>query len=128
MSISQPICRTGDRRRDHRWQRSRRSLVYTLAGLYLFTARNTVEIVILVSGSVIVFVADHFVRPVLIGGAARCRSCGCCSAFSAGSDVRLSGLFLGPALMAALVALWREWTEAPDDRADMPRQIDTAAK
>jgi predicted PurR-regulated permease PerM len=38
------------------------------------------------------------------------------------------GLFLGPALMAALVALWREWTEAPDDRADMPRHIDTAAK
>ena len=38
------------------------------------------------------------------------------------------GLFLGPALMAALVALWREWTEAPDDRADIPRQIDTAAK
>jgi predicted PurR-regulated permease PerM len=23
------------------------------------------------------------------------------------------GLFLGPALMAALVALWREWTDAP---------------
>jgi predicted PurR-regulated permease PerM len=25
------------------------------------------------------------------------------------------GLFLGPAIMAALIALWREWTEAPAD-------------
>jgi predicted PurR-regulated permease PerM len=23
------------------------------------------------------------------------------------------GLFLGPAIMAALIALWREWTEIP---------------
>jgi hypothetical protein len=30
--------------------------------------------------------------------------------------------------MAALVALWREWTEAPDDSADIPRQIDKAAE
>jgi predicted PurR-regulated permease PerM len=37
-------------------------------------------------------------------------------------------LFLGPALMAALVALWREWTEAPYDSADIPRQIDKAAE
>jgi predicted PurR-regulated permease PerM len=36
-------------------------------------------------------------------------------------------LFLGPALMAALVALWREWTEEPIERTDLPRQIDNAA-
>src|SRR5205085_737926 len=105
-------------------------VVYTLAGLYLFTVGNTVgAIVILVSGSVIVFVADHFVRPVLIGGAARLPFLWVLLGILGGLETfGFLGLFLGPALMAALVALWREWTEAPDDRADVPRQIDTAAK
>src|SRR5438067_7892115 len=105
-------------------------VVYTLAGLYLFTIGNTVgAIIILVSGSVIVFVADHFVRPVLIGGAARLPFLWVLLGILGGLETfGFLGLFLGPALMAALVALWREWTEAPDDRADIPRQIDTAAK
>jgi predicted PurR-regulated permease PerM len=105
-------------------------VVYTLAGLYLFTVGNTVgAIVILVSGSVIVFVADHFVRPVLIGGAARLPFLWVLLGILGGLETfGFLGLFLGPALMAALVALWREWTEAPDDSADIPRQIDKAAE
>src|SRR5437868_2169162 len=105
-------------------------VVYSLVGLYLFTVGNTVgAVVILVSGSVIVFVADHFVRPVLIGGAARLPFLWVLLGILGGLETfGFLGLFLGPALMAALVALWREWTEAPDDRADVPRQIDTAAK
>ncbi|HEY4470274.1 MAG TPA: AI-2E family transporter [Stellaceae bacterium] len=105
-------------------------VVYTLAGLYLFTVGNTVgAIVILVSGSVIVFIADHFVRPVLIGGAARLPFLWVLLGILGGLQTfGFLGLFLGPALMAALVALWREWTEASDDRTDIPRQIDTAAK
>jgi predicted PurR-regulated permease PerM len=105
-------------------------VIYTLAGLYLFTVGNTVgAIVILVSGSVIVFVADHFVRPVLIGGAARLPFLWVLLGILGGLETfGFLGLFLGPALMAALVALWREWTEAPDDSADIPRQIDKAAE
>src|SRR5437764_3159362 len=105
-------------------------VVYTLAGLYLFTAGDTAGgIIIIVSGSVIVFIADHFVRPVLIGGAARLPFLWVLLGILGGLETfGFLGLFLGPALMAALVALWREWTEAPDDRADVPRQIDTAAK
>jgi predicted PurR-regulated permease PerM len=30
------------------------------------------------------------------------------------------GLFLGPATMAALIALWREWTESPTEEALPP--------
>src|SRR5437763_4548949 len=105
-------------------------VVYTLAGLYLFTTGNTVgAIVILVSGSVIVFIADHFVRPVLIGGAARLPFLWVLLGILGGLETfGFLGLFLGPAMMAALVALWREWTEAADDRAAIPRQIDRAAK
>ena len=90
-------------------------VVYTLAGLYLFTTGNTVgAIIILVSGSVIVFIADHFVRPVLIGGAARLPFLWVLLGILGGLETfGFLGLFLGPAMMAALVALWREWTEVP---------------
>ena len=90
-------------------------VVYILAGLYLFTIGNTVGgIIIIVSGSVIVFIADHFVRPFLIGGAARLPFLWVLLGLLGGLETfGFLGLFLGPALMAALVALWREWTEVP---------------
>src|SRR5437763_10863859 len=90
-------------------------VVYTLAGLYLLATGNTVGgIVIIVAGSVIVFVADHFVRPVLIGGAARLPFLLVLLGLLGGlATFGFLGLFLGPAIMAALIALWREWTEAP---------------
>ncbi|MBV9587909.1 MAG: AI-2E family transporter [Alphaproteobacteria bacterium] len=90
-------------------------VVYILAGLYLFTVGNTVGgIIIVVTGSVIVFIADHFVRPFLIGGAARLPFLWVLLGLLGGLETfGFLGLFLGPALMAALVALWREWTEVP---------------
>jgi predicted PurR-regulated permease PerM len=90
-------------------------IVYGLAGLYLFSVGNTVgAIVIIVSGTVIVFVADHFVRPFLIGGAARLPFLWVLLGILGGLEsMGFLGLFIGPALMAAAVALWREWTSAP---------------
>jgi predicted PurR-regulated permease PerM len=90
-------------------------VVYSVAGLYLLAAGDTVGgIVILISGSVIVFVADHFVRPVLIGGAARLPFLLVLLGLLGGLETfGFLGLFLGPAVMAALVALWRDWTETP---------------
>jgi len=90
-------------------------VVYSVAGLYLLAAGNTVGgIVIIVSGSVIVFVADHFVRPVLIGGAARLPFLLVLLGLLGGLETfGFLGLFLGPAVMAALVTLWRDWTEMP---------------
>ena len=88
-------------------------VVYSLAGLYLLAVGNTVGgIVILVFGSVLLFVADHFVRPFLIGGAARVPFLLVLLGILGGlQTMGFLGLFLGPAVMAALVALWREWTE-----------------
>src|SRR5712692_4438285 len=88
-------------------------VVYVVLGVYLLAVGNTAgAIIILVSGSVIVFVADHFVRPFLIGGAARLPFLLVLLGILGGlQTMGFLGLFLGPAVMAALVALWREWTE-----------------
>jgi predicted PurR-regulated permease PerM len=90
-------------------------VVYSLAGLYLLATGDTVGgIVVLAFGSAIVFIADHFIRPVLIGGAARLPFLLVLLGLLGGlRTMGFLGLFLGPAMMAALVALWREWTEPP---------------
>jgi predicted PurR-regulated permease PerM len=99
-------------------------VVYVLAGLYLWAVGNTVGgIVIIVSGSVIVFIADHFLRPVLIGSTTRLPFLLVLLGLLGGLEsMGFLGLFLGPAIMAALVALWRDWTElpAPTQRVRMP--------
>jgi len=87
--------------------------VYCLAGLYLFTVGNTFGAFFVIGfGSAIVFIADHFVRPGLIGGAARLPFLLVLLGILGGLEsMGFIGLFLGPAVMAAIVALWREWTE-----------------
>jgi predicted PurR-regulated permease PerM len=67
-------------------------------------------IAIAVVGSVVVFIADHFVRPVLIGGSTRLPFLLVLLGIIGGVEVwGLIGIVLGPALMAALLLLWREW-------------------
>ena len=91
-------------------------LIYTVAALYMLAVGKTVGgIVIFVAGNVVVFVADHFVRPVLIGGAARLPFLWVLLGLLGGLETfGFIGLFLGPAIMAALIALWRDWTGAPE--------------
>jgi predicted PurR-regulated permease PerM len=70
--------------------------------------------VVLGVGFAVVFVADHFVRPALIGGAARLPFLWVLLGILGGLEsFGLLGLFLGPAVMAALISLWRDWSEAP---------------
>jgi len=78
-------------------------VVYVVLGVYLLAVGNTAgAIIILVSGSVIVFVADHFVRPFLIGGAARLPFLLVLLGILGGlQTMGFLGLFLGPAAMAA---------------------------
>lgn len=65
-------------------------------------------------GLAVVFVADHFVRPVIIGGAARLPFLWVLLGIVGGLETfGIIGLFLGPAVMAALISLWRDWTELP---------------
>jgi predicted PurR-regulated permease PerM len=102
-------------------------VVYSLAGLYLLAVGNTIGgIVVLAFGSVVVFIADHFIRPFLIGGAARLPFLLVLLGLLGGlRTMGILGLFLGPAIMAALVALWREWTEpvlSPEDAVRRARR------
>jgi predicted PurR-regulated permease PerM len=103
-------------------------IVYSIAALYLFATGNTMGgLIVIVFGSVLLFVADHFIRPFLIGGAARLPFLLVLLGILGGLETMgFIGLFLGPAMMAALVALWREWTE-PELAATAARQAAPAS-
>ena len=61
-------------------------------------------------GMAVTFIADHFVRPVLIGGATKLPFLWVLLGILGGVEAwGLIGLFVGPAIMAALILLWREW-------------------
>jgi predicted PurR-regulated permease PerM len=83
------------------------------AGFYLMAIGSTgAAIGVVAFGLVVVFVADHFVRPFLIGGAAQLPFLWVLLGILGGIETfGLLGLFLGPVVMAALISLWRDWTE-----------------
>jgi predicted PurR-regulated permease PerM len=67
-------------------------------------------IAVAAAGIVVLFIADHFVRPVIIGEGARLPFLWVLLGILGGVEsFGLVGLFLGPALMAALVEVWRSW-------------------
>ncbi|GAB0114511.1 AI-2E family transporter [Acidisoma sp. C75] len=67
-------------------------------------------IAVLCIGLIVTFVADHFVRPVLIGGTTQLPFLWVLLGILGGVGAwGIIGLFLGPAIMAALILLWREW-------------------
>jgi predicted PurR-regulated permease PerM len=90
-------------------------VAFGIAALLLLTQGATVAAILVIGlGMVVTFVADHFVRPVLIGGATRLPFLLVLFGILGGVETwGLLGLFLGPAIMAALILLWREWTEDP---------------
>ena len=92
------------------------ALVFGIAALILLVQGSVAwAIVILVLGFVVTFTADHFVRPSLIGNATRLPFLWVLLGILGGVETwGLLGLFLGPAIMAALMLLWREWTAKGD--------------
>jgi len=75
-------------------------------------------VTVVVIGLILLFIADHFVRPVIIGGGARVPFLWVLLGILGGIEsFGLLGIFLGPALMAALCSLWRTWS-AVDPRAE----------
>ena len=87
-------------------------VAFCAAGLYLLAhgQHGRQPATVVGFGFLVVFVADHFVRPFLIGGAARLPFLWVLLGILGGLETfGLLGLFLGPVVMAALVSLWREW-------------------
>ncbi|WP_407528572.1 AI-2E family transporter [Methylobacterium oryzisoli] len=67
---------------------------------------------VVAAGLLVTFLADHLVRPALIGGAAGLPFLWVLLGILGGVEsFGLLGLFLGPAVMAALVLLWRDYTQ-----------------
>ena len=80
------------------------------AALLLVAGTLAKAIIVLVAGVTTTFVADHFIRPVLIGGATRLPFLWVLFGILGGvEEFGLLGLFVGPAIMAVLILLWREW-------------------
>lgn len=65
---------------------------------------------VLIFGFVVVLIAEHLVRPLLIGSSTRLPFLLVLFGILGGAQTfGLLGLFIGPALMTVLVVLWRDW-------------------
>jgi predicted PurR-regulated permease PerM len=105
-------------------------LAFGAAALYLAAAGSKVAAIgIFAFGAVVVFIADHVVRPFLIGGGARLPFLWVLLGILGGLEsFGFLGLFLGPMTMAALISLWRDFTQtvpaversAPEPRRNLP--------
>jgi len=85
-------------------------IVFGAAAWWLFSHGSaTGAFAVLVTGAVVVFVAEHFVRPVIIGNTARLPFLLVLFGILGGAQTfGLVGLFIGPALMTALAVVWRD--------------------
>jgi predicted PurR-regulated permease PerM len=79
-------------------------------------------VAVAIAGTIVLLVADHFVRPVIIGEGAKLPFLWALLGILGGVEsFGLVGIFIGPALMAVLVSLWRGWVEEPPaDRGRRP--------
>ncbi len=65
-----------------------------------------------VYGMILTLITDNYVRPVLIGKAVQLPFIWTLLGIFGGMECfGLLGLFLGPALMAVLISIWRDWVE-----------------
>ncbi|EGD59841.1 hypothetical protein Y88_2280 [Novosphingobium nitrogenifigens DSM 19370] len=84
--------------------------VAAAAGLLVADGSILAAGIVLVIGIVVIFVADHFVRPAFIGGATRLPFLWVLLGILGGIETwGLIGLVMGPAIIAVLMLLWREW-------------------
>lgn len=88
-------------------------VVFVLCSIFLFVqGQTTAAIVLLIIGFVVTFVADHFVRPILIGSTTRLPFLWVLLGILGGLEsFGLIGLFIGPAIMSVLITMWRESAE-----------------
>ena len=87
-------------------------VIFGIAALILLAKGSLVwAIAVVCIGLATTFSADHFIRPALIGGATKLPFIWVLLGILGGVEMwGLIGLFVGPAIMAALMLLWREWS------------------
>lgn len=86
--------------------------VVTVAALTLIAMqRLTAGLVLLIGGWIVIFVIDHTARPALIGNSIRLPFFWALLGVFGGLEAfGLVGLFIGPAILAVALAMWREAT------------------
>lgn len=86
-------------------------LSFTLVSLYLVGSGNAVAgLALFAWGSVELFIVDKTLRPRLVGGPVKLPFLPTFFGLVGGvTTMGMVGLFVGPVLMALLVAIWREW-------------------
>lgn len=95
-------------------------LSFTLVSIYLVASGSAFAgVALFVWGTVELFTVDKTIRPVLIGGPVKMPFLPTFFGLIGGvKTMGIVGLFVGPVLMALLVAIWREW--AYDDDGARP--------
>ncbi|WP_028387761.1 AI-2E family transporter [Legionella fairfieldensis] len=85
-------------------------VVFIIVALILLMSGSMIgAIIVLIWGTVVMFVADHFVKPVLIGGAIKLPFLAVLFGILGGVEtLGLLGLFLGPIIMVLFITLWQE--------------------
>jgi predicted PurR-regulated permease PerM len=85
-------------------------IVFAIVAIILVSMGSMISaIIIAVWGTVVMFIADHFIKPVLIGGAIQLPFLAVLFGILGGVEtLGLLGLFVGPVIMVLFVTLWEE--------------------
>lgn len=85
-------------------------IVLAVVALILFSTGATISaLVVVIWGTFVMFVADHFIKPVMIGGAISLPFLAVLFGILGGvENLGILGLFVGPIVMVLFVTLWQE--------------------
>ena len=80
-----------------------------IALILLFNGAMISAIIVIIWGTVVMFVADHFIKPLLIGGATQLPFLAVLFGILGGLETMgVLGLFVGPMVMVLFITLWDE--------------------
>lgn len=104
-------------------------LSFTLVSLYLIGSGHLVAgIALFAWGTIELFIVDKTLRPRLVGGPVKLPFLPTFFGLIGGvKTMGIVGLFVGPVLMALLVAVWREWVRNVERERDAAR-LEAAAE
>lgn len=98
-------------------------VAYGAVSLWLFSQGQTVEAIgVFAWGVCIVSTADNVIRPLVISGATQIPFLLIMFGVLGGlASFGLVGLFIGPVILAVLLAIWREWLHETIEPEPMPK-------
>jgi predicted PurR-regulated permease PerM len=103
-------------------------LSVTLVSIYLVASgRPIAGLALFAWGAIELFIVDKTLRPKLVGGPIRLPFLPTLFGLIGGvKTMGMVGLFVGPVLMALLVAIWREWVLTADSEAALEAERENA--